>query len=62
MLDDINAEQTINIGKNTSTTSKGCPLRKNEFFLLKKLGSIVLFLFGNPGMTVTPTGKVIHGY
>jgi hypothetical protein len=38
ILDDINAEQAISIRKNTSTTSKGCPLRRDEVFLFKKLG------------------------
>ena len=39
MLDDINAEPAISIRKNASTRSKGCPLRRNEVFLLiKKLG------------------------
>jgi hypothetical protein len=38
ILDDINAEPAISIRKNASTTSKGCPLRRDEVFLLKKLG------------------------
>src|SRR6266496_339259 len=38
ILDDINAEPAISIRKNASTTSKGCPLRREEVFLLKKLG------------------------
>jgi hypothetical protein len=38
ILDDINAEPAIGIRKNASTRSKGCPLRKDEVFLIKKLG------------------------
>ncbi len=38
ILDDINAEPAISIRKNASTTSKGCPLSRDEVFLLKKLG------------------------
>jgi Transposase DDE domain len=37
MLDDINAEPAISIRKNASTRSKGCPLRRDEFLLIKKL-------------------------
>ena len=38
LLDDINAEPAISIRKNASTSSKGCPLRRDEVFLVKKLG------------------------
>jgi hypothetical protein len=38
MLDDINAEPAISIRKNASTRSKGCPLRRDEVLLIKKLG------------------------
>ena len=38
ILDDINAEPAIRIRKNASTRSKGCPLRKDEVVLIKKLG------------------------
>jgi hypothetical protein len=38
LLDDINAEPVIRIRKNASTRSKGCPLRRDEVFLVKKLG------------------------
>jgi Transposase DDE domain len=38
ILDDINAEPAIGIRKNASTRSKGCTLRKDEVFLIKKLG------------------------
>jgi Transposase DDE domain len=38
ILDDINAEPAIGIRKNASTRSKGCPLRKDEVSLIKKLG------------------------
>lgn len=38
ILDDINAEPAIGIRKNASTRSKGCILRKDEVFLIKKLG------------------------
>jgi hypothetical protein len=38
ILDDINAEPAINIRKNASTRSKGCPLRRDEILLIKKLG------------------------
>ena len=37
-IDDINAEPAISIRKNASTRSKGCPLRKDEVLLIKKLG------------------------
>jgi hypothetical protein len=37
ILDDMNAEPAISIGKNASTRSKGCPLRRDEVFLVKKL-------------------------
>jgi hypothetical protein len=37
ILDDINAETAISIRKNTSTRSKGCPLRRDEVLLIKKL-------------------------
>jgi Transposase DDE domain len=38
-LDDINAEPAIRIRNNASTTrSKVCPLRRDEVFLIKKLG------------------------
>ena len=32
------AEPAITIRKNASTRSKGCPLRRDEVFLVKKLG------------------------
>jgi Transposase DDE domain len=38
ILDDMNAEPAITIRKNASTRSKGCPLRRDEVFLVKKLG------------------------
>jgi hypothetical protein len=38
LLDDMNAEPAITIRKNASTRSKGCPLRRDEVFLVKKLG------------------------
>ena len=38
ILDDINAEPTISIRKNASTRSKGCPLRRDEVLLIRKLG------------------------
>jgi hypothetical protein len=39
ILDDINIEPAIIIRKNASTTkSNGCPLRRNEVFLIKRLG------------------------
>jgi hypothetical protein len=37
-LDGINAEPAISIRKNASTRSKGCPLRRDEVLLIKKLG------------------------
>ena len=37
ILDDINAEPAISIRKNASTRSKGCPLRKDEVLLIKRL-------------------------
>lgn len=38
ILDDMNAEPAITIRKNASTRSRGCPLRRDEVFLVKKLG------------------------
>jgi hypothetical protein len=38
ILDDIDAEPAISIRKNASTRSKGCPLRRDEVLLIKKLG------------------------
>ena len=38
ILDDMNAEPAISIRKNASTRSKGCPFRRDEVFLVKKLG------------------------
>jgi hypothetical protein len=38
ILDDMNAEPAISIRKNASTRSKECPLRRDEVFLVKKLG------------------------
>lgn len=38
ILGDINAEPAISIRKNASTRSKGCPLRRDEVLLIKKLG------------------------
>lgn len=38
ILDDMNAEPATSIRKNASTRSKGCPLRRDEVFLVKKLG------------------------
>jgi len=34
----LDAEPAISIRKNASTRSKGCPLRRDEVFLVKKLG------------------------
>src|SRR4249920_2199536 len=38
ILDDMNAEPASSIRKNASNRSKGCPLRRDEVFLVKKLG------------------------
>ena len=38
ILEDINDEPAISIKKNVSTRSKGCPLRRDEVLLIKKLG------------------------
>ena len=38
ILDKINAEPAIKIRKNTSAESKGCPLRRDEVLLIRKLG------------------------
>ena len=38
ILDDINIEPAIIIRKNASTKSNGCPLRRDEVFLIKRLG------------------------
>jgi hypothetical protein len=38
LLDDLNIEPAINIRKNASIRTKGCPLRRDEVLLIKKLG------------------------
>jgi len=38
LLDKINAEPAIKIRKNASARSKGCPLRRDEVLLIRKLG------------------------
>ena len=38
ILDDINIEPAIIIRKNASTKSNGCPLRRDEVLLIKRLG------------------------
>ena len=38
LLDDLNIEPAINIRKNASIKTKGCPLRRDEVLLIKKLG------------------------
>src|SRR5215207_4038477 len=38
ILDKINAEPSIKIRKNASARSKGCPLRRDEVLLIRKLG------------------------
>ena len=36
ILDDINIEPAIIIRKNASTKSNGCPLRRDEVFLIRR--------------------------
>jgi Transposase DDE domain len=38
LLDDLNIEPAINIRKNASIKTKGCPLRRDEVLLIRKLG------------------------
>lgn len=38
LLDDINTEPAIQIRKNASTRTKGCPLRRDEVTIIKQLG------------------------
>lgn len=38
LLDNLNIEPAINIRKNASIKPKGCPLRRDEVLLIKKLG------------------------
>jgi len=38
ILDKINAEPAIKIRKNASVRAKGCPLRRDEVILIRKLG------------------------
>jgi hypothetical protein len=38
LLDGLNIEPAINIRKNASVKTKGCPLRREEVLLIKKLG------------------------
>jgi hypothetical protein len=38
LLDNLNIEPAINIRKNASIKTKGCPLRRDEVLLIKKLG------------------------
>ena len=37
LLDNLNIEPTIQIRKNASIKTKGCPLRRDEVLLIKKL-------------------------
>jgi hypothetical protein len=38
LLDGLNIEPAINIRKNASIKTKGCPIRRDEVLLIKKLG------------------------
>ncbi|MFZ0512228.1 MAG: IS5 family transposase [Candidatus Nitrosopolaris sp.] len=38
LLDNLNIEPAIQIRKNASTKARGCPLRRDEVLLIKKLG------------------------
>ena len=38
LLDNLNIEPAIQIRKNASIKTKGCPLRREEVLLIKKLG------------------------
>ena len=38
LLDNLNIEPAIQIRKNASIRTKGCPLRRDEVLLIKKLG------------------------
>ena len=38
LLDDLNIEPAIQIRKNASIKTKGCPLRRDEVLIIKKLG------------------------
>ena len=38
LLDNLNIEPAINIRKNASIKTKGCPIRRDEVLLMKKLG------------------------
>ena len=38
LLDDMNIEPAISIRKNASTEARGCPLRRAEVLLIRKLG------------------------
>ena len=38
LLDNLNIESVIQIRKNASIKTKGCPLRRDEVLLIKKLG------------------------
>ncbi len=38
LLDDLNLEPAISIRKNASTKARGCPLRRNEVLLIRKVG------------------------
>jgi hypothetical protein len=38
LLDNLNIEPAINIRKNASIKTKGCPIRRDEVLLIKKLG------------------------
>ena len=39
LLDDWNIEPAISIRKNASTETRGCPLRRDEVLLIRKLGN-----------------------
>ena len=38
LLDDLNIEPAISIRKNASTKARGCPLRRDEVLLIRKVG------------------------
>ena len=38
LLDDLTIEPAISVRKNASTKARGCPLRRDEILLIRKLG------------------------
>src|SRR5438477_91554 len=62
ILGDIDAEPAISIRKNASTRSKGCPLRRDEVLLIKKVGQAHAEYFNQirPATTLVEVSRLIN--